>query len=246
MRYVTKLFSNTWPWFDFKFFELILLKNRSKDFFAVFLSAFSGGWAIIINHKSHSILSLNYTEGSLNSGGILQYWNFFKTKFWAFTPRLKKSNDCILRAKLEYRKLKKRKHTWLTFSIEEDDHFVAREGDSIGSDLGDKGLRMSAGGEELLAHVTHEVVDQIILFAKSKEKRFADPRHRLIIIGGWGGGERVLKGGKQKCKHKIRPLQCVHVRQTRKDTNHWIASYTLGVSERDRSARNSWNSRFFQ
>ena len=60
-------FLNTWPWFDFKVFELILLKNRSKDFFADFLSAFSGGWGIIINHKNHSILSLNYTEGTLNS-----------------------------------------------------------------------------------------------------------------------------------------------------------------------------------
>ena len=31
------------------------------------MSAFSGGWGIIINHKSHSTLSLNYTEGSCNS-----------------------------------------------------------------------------------------------------------------------------------------------------------------------------------
>ena len=31
------------------------------------MSAFSGGWGIIINHKSHSTLSLNYTEGSRNS-----------------------------------------------------------------------------------------------------------------------------------------------------------------------------------
>ena len=65
------LFLTTWPWFDFKVFELILLKNRSKDFFAFFLSAFSGGWGIMINHKSHSILSLNYAEGSLSS---VQYW----------------------------------------------------------------------------------------------------------------------------------------------------------------------------
>ena len=61
------LFLNTWPWFGFKVFELILLKNGSKDFFPVFMSAFSGGWGIIINHKSHSTLSLNYTEGSRNS-----------------------------------------------------------------------------------------------------------------------------------------------------------------------------------
>ena len=48
-------------------FWINFIKKPLQGFFCGFWSAFSGGWGIIINHKSHSILSLNYTEGSLNS-----------------------------------------------------------------------------------------------------------------------------------------------------------------------------------
>ena len=39
---------------------------------------------------------------------------------------------------------------------------------------------MSAGREELLANVVHEIVNQVILFAEPEEKRFANPGHRLM------------------------------------------------------------------
>ena len=68
-----------------------------------------------------------------------------------------------------------------TFSVEENDHLVTRQGHPTGADFGHERFRMSARGKQFLARVVHEIVDKIILLTEAEDERLADPCHRLRV-----------------------------------------------------------------